>query len=125
MAKREAISMLRGVAISILTVLITVGILFSADAAVVGAWLFDEDDGDEAVDSSGRGIDGVLVGSPERMAGQFGGALKFEPSKYVDFPPPLSEMMILERDKQLSGCNIHAGGFIKWRNLWLLLRYWR
>jgi hypothetical protein len=70
----------------------------SAEAKVIGAWLFDERNGDEALDSSARNVDGVLVGNPERMDGKFGGALKFEPSKYVDFPPPLSETMILEKD---------------------------
>ena len=90
--------MLRSIVISILTILIAIGLSLSTDAAVVGAWLFDEGSGDTAADSSGRGVDGVIVGDPEWVAGQFGGALELEPEKYVDFPPPLSEMMILERD---------------------------
>ena len=86
-----------------MVVILMVGLSFviglkCAEAEVVGAWLFDEGSGNTAADSSGRGVDGVIVGEPEWVAGQFGGALKLEPEKYVDFPPPLSEMMILERD---------------------------
>jgi len=69
-----------------------------ANAKILGAWLFEEGKGDQAKDSSGRSVDGVLVGNPEWVAGKFGTALKFEPNKYVDFPPPLSEKMIIEKD---------------------------
>ena len=69
-----------------------------ADAGVVGAWLFDEGSGDVAKDSSGNGIDGVLTGGPEWVAGKFGSALKFEDNKYVDFPPPTPEPLIIDQD---------------------------
>ena len=36
-----------------------------ADAKVIGAWLFDEGEGDTTEDSSVNGIDGVLIGGPE------------------------------------------------------------
>ena len=50
------------------------------------------------LDSSGRGINGILVREPKRVEGKFGGALKFLPYESVDFPPPLSEKMMLKRD---------------------------
>ena len=86
-----------------MVIILMVGLSFviglkCAEAEVIGAWLFDEGSGNTAADSSGRGVDGVIVGEPEWVAGQFGEALKLEPEKYVDFPPPLSAMMVLERD---------------------------
>ena len=94
--------MVKNVLICGLAVLLILGLFFSigsrsADAKIVGAWLLDEGSGDTARDSSGNGVDGVLTGSPEWVNGKFGKALKFDPSKYVDFPPPLSEKMILEK----------------------------
>jgi len=47
---------------------------------VVGLWLFDEEEGDVAIDSSGNGHDGVITGGPERITGKFGNALKFDGS---------------------------------------------
>lgn len=87
-----------------LSLLLVMGFVFlsvgskPADAKVIGAWLFDEGAGDVARDSSDNGIDGVITGGPEWVDGKFGKALKCEPNKYVDFPPPLSEKMILEKD---------------------------
>jgi len=86
-----------------LVLLVAVGLfislgLGSADAKIIGAWLFDEGSGEKAADSSGNDVDGVIVGGPEWVDGIFGKALKVEPNKYVDFPPPLSEKMILDRD---------------------------
>ena len=46
--------------------------------SVVGLWLFDEEDGDVAIDSSRNGHDGTIVGDPERVEGMFGGALEFD-----------------------------------------------
>jgi len=87
-----------------LALLLMIGFVFLsmgsrlADAKIIGAWLFEEGSGDEAKDSSGNDADGVIIGGPEWVDGKFDKALKFEPNKYVDFPPPLSEKMILERD---------------------------
>ena len=52
---------------------------FSLDEdSVVGIWLFDDDGGDTAKDSSGNGLDGVLINDPEWVdEGKFGGALQF------------------------------------------------
>lgn len=48
--------------------------------SVVGLWLFDEEEGDVAIDSSGNGHDGTIAGDPERITGKFGSALKFDGS---------------------------------------------
>jgi len=44
----------------------------------VGMWLFDEDKGDVAKDSSEKGNDGIIVGKAKRVNGKFGSALKFD-----------------------------------------------
>ena len=44
----------------------------------VGMWLFDEDKGDVAKDSSSKGNDGQIIGKAKRVAGKFGSALKFD-----------------------------------------------
>ena len=46
-----------------LTLVFSIG-LRCADAKVIGAWLFDEGEGDTTEDSSVNGIDGVLIGGP-------------------------------------------------------------
>jgi len=90
--------MLRSVVI--LGFVVVIGLFFSvgAYADVVGAWLFDEGSGEVAADSSGRGVDGVVVGGPEWVDGKFGTALNCVTNKYVDFPQPMSEMLIIDRD---------------------------
>ena len=49
----------------------------------VGVWLFDEDGGDTATDSSGRGFDGALTG-PDWVPGKFGSALEFDGVSWVE-----------------------------------------
>lgn len=44
----------------------------------VGMWLFDDDGGDIATDSSGNENDGMLVANPEWVDGKFGSALEFD-----------------------------------------------
>ena len=45
---------------------------------LVGAWLFDDKNGDTVSDSSGNGIDGKIAkGNPEWVGGKFGGAMEF------------------------------------------------
>jgi len=52
---------------------------------VVGLWLFDEEEGDVAIDSSGNGHAGTISGDPERIEGKFGQALLFDGSDdFVD-----------------------------------------
>ena len=67
-------------------VVCTVGV-FAARGAVdpetaVGVWLMDEDGGDTAADSSGRGFDGTLNG-PDWAPGKFGSALQFDGVSWV------------------------------------------
>lgn len=46
--------------------------------ALVGMWLFDDGSGGKAKDSSGNGLDGILINDPEWVDnGKFGGALQF------------------------------------------------
>ena len=47
---------------------------------VVGIWLFDENSGDVAIDSSGNGNDGKFTGSPKWVTGKFGKALQLDGS---------------------------------------------
>ena len=55
-----------------------------AQADLVGHWTLDEGSGDIAADSSGNGLDGVLVGNPEWISGIIDGALAFDRGSYVD-----------------------------------------
>jgi hypothetical protein len=64
-----------------------------AGADIVGAWLLNGD----GTDSSGNGNDGVVTGEPEWEEGKFGQAMVAVPNKYVDFPPPTSEPMMVEK----------------------------
>ena len=57
----------------------------------VGIWLFDEEDGDTARDSSGNGNDGKILGKIEREKGKFGNGLLFpgvDGKNYVEVPDP-------------------------------------
>lgn len=66
-----------------MVVLLVVGILVSSSYAridpesIVGIWLFDEEEGDIASDSSGNGNDGELKGNLEWVDGKFSTALSF------------------------------------------------
>lgn len=73
------------------TLIFGIGLRY-ADADIVGAWLLDED----GTDSSGNGNDGVVIGDPEWAEGRFGQAMVAVPDKYIDFPPPTSEPMMVE-----------------------------
>lgn len=58
----------------------------------VAVWLFDEGNGDTAMDSSGNGNDGTLVNGPKWVAGQFGKALSFDGTDdYVNVPATVSD----------------------------------
>jgi len=53
--------------------------------ALVGHWKFDDGEGTVAVDSSGNGNDGILMGDPQWTEGKIGGALDFDgDGDYVD-----------------------------------------
>jgi hypothetical protein len=55
-----------------------------ADPDLVGWWTFDEGMGTTAVDWSGHGNHGTMVGSLQRGDGYFGDALAFDGSSYVN-----------------------------------------
>jgi hypothetical protein len=57
-------------------------------ATLAGAWLFDEDDGDMAKDSSGNGNDGTLTKNPKWVEGKFGSALEFDGTNGVEIANP-------------------------------------
>jgi len=77
---------LKDINLMIMVVLLTVGVLVAPGHAeidpetVVGAWLLDEDEGNEAMDSSGNGSTGVAAaGDLEWVTGKFGSALEVVP----------------------------------------------
>ncbi len=60
-----------------------------ASADLVAHWRLDDGAGTTAVDSSGNGYDGTLMGDPTWTAGVFKGALEFDGNgDYVDFGNP-------------------------------------
>jgi len=56
----------------------------TADAELVGWWKLDDGSGTTAIDSSGNGNDGALIGDPQWVDGWIGGALEFDGDDYVD-----------------------------------------
>jgi len=66
---------------------LVLGLISDASAELVAHWKLDEGSGTTAVDATGNGHDGELIGNPEWVTGYFGGGLKFagSPDK-VDVP---------------------------------------
>jgi hypothetical protein len=65
----------------------TMPIILITDPNLVGWWKFDEGQGSVALDWSGHGNHGPLVGDPQWVAGYDGGALDFDGSDdYVEVP---------------------------------------
>jgi len=69
----------------LLVVLFAAGLLFAVSSearidpeTIAGMWLFDEDEGDVANDSSGNGNNGTLINGPDWDDGKFGSALEFD-----------------------------------------------
>jgi hypothetical protein len=65
--------------------LFAAGLLFAVSSeakidpeTIAGMWLFDEDEGDVANDSSGNANDGTLTNGPKWDDGKFGSALEFD-----------------------------------------------
>ncbi|MEA3227245.1 MAG: LamG-like jellyroll fold domain-containing protein, partial [Planctomycetota bacterium] len=70
--------------ISLVLVLVLTG---NASAGLVGQWKLDDGAGTTAVDATGNGNDGTLIGDPQWVVGYFGGALQFSGSTdKVDIP---------------------------------------
>lgn len=72
----------------ILTILVLVlaSVANATDPNLVGWWKLDETSGTIAADSSGKGHNGTVVGSPKWIAGHIGGALRFNGNGYVSLP---------------------------------------
>ncbi|GAF93811.1 unnamed protein product, partial [marine sediment metagenome] len=64
----------------------TLPVIPITDPNLVGWWTFDEGEGTYAIDWSGHGNDGTLIGDPQWVTGQVGGALKFNGAEYVEVP---------------------------------------
>jgi len=59
----------------------------AADPSLVGWWRLDDGSGTTAIDSSGNGNDGDLMGDPQWAVGRIGGALQFNGiDDYVEVP---------------------------------------
>jgi len=73
--------------VSIVSVAMVLGLAGRVSAELVGHWRLDDGAGTTAVDSSGNGHDGELIGNPQWVEGVYGGALQFAgtPDK-VDIP---------------------------------------
>lgn len=65
---------------------------------MVGLWLFDEGKGNTAADSSGNGNDGFLKGNTKWVKGQFGSAVEFAGTDWVEVPDSDS----LDMNKQIT-----------------------
>ncbi|MBN1805411.1 MAG: LamG domain-containing protein [Sedimentisphaerales bacterium] len=64
--------------------LLSVGMTEAADSDLAAHWKFDDGSGTLAVDSTGKGNDGVFVGDPRWVPGKFGGALEFNGDDYLN-----------------------------------------
>jgi len=65
--------------------LVMMGVANAADPSLVAYWQLDEGTGTIAIDSSGNGNDGTLIGGPQWVAGRIKGALQFDGNNdYVD-----------------------------------------
>jgi len=62
----------------------TVPVVAVSDPHLVGWWKLDEGKGNTAVDWSGYGNHGLLVGNPSWVDGLYGGALEFGPDRVVN-----------------------------------------
>lgn len=78
-AKVKARYLLIGVAIMFVAGVLTGSSYAQIDPeTIAGMWLFEEDNGNKAEDSSGNENVGTINGRPDRVDGKFGEALEFE-----------------------------------------------
>jgi hypothetical protein len=88
-----------GICLSLICVLLFAALSHAEidPGAIVGAWLFDEGEGDTAKDFSGNGRDGSIVGDAKWVGGKFGTALEFNGTNvWVNVPEmePLEQVTI-------------------------------
>ncbi|MFC1714957.1 LamG domain-containing protein [Candidatus Poribacteria bacterium] len=72
---------------------------------VLGIWLFDEKQGNVAIDASGNGRDGEIQGSVQPVVGKFGGGFSF--------PGVSDSLVIIPHD---DGLNVGAFSITAWVN---------
>ena len=94
------------------TLLILAGISYAEinfkDCA--GMWLFDEGSGDVALDSSGNGNDGTLMGAPNWVEGEFGKALELNGTDDFVEVPSSDSLNITDVITVMAWVNINAQG---------------
>jgi len=73
--------------ICLISLVLVLGLVSDTSAELVAQWKLDEGTGTTAVDATGNGHDGELIGNPEWVTGYYVGGLKFagSPDK-VDIP---------------------------------------
>ena len=71
--------------LALLALVLNIVLTHSAEAVLVGWWKLDEGAGTVAADSSGNGYDGTITDATWET-GQYGGALGFAGSGYVELP---------------------------------------
>ncbi len=85
--------------ITLSLVLVSTGDSEIDEKSIVGAWLFNENGGKKAADSSGNGYDGELVGGAKFVKGKFGNAIELNgKDAWVTVPAidPLDEFSLLK-----------------------------
>ena len=70
--------------ICLISSILVLSFLSSANADLVGHWSLNEGSGSIVHDLSGNGNDGTFVGNPQWIIGVNGGALDFDGESYVD-----------------------------------------
>ena len=75
-----------------------------------GIWLFDEGSGDVALDSSGNGNDGTLMGAPNWVEGEFGKALELNGTDDFVEVPSSDSLNITDVITVMAWVNINAQG---------------
>ena len=79
--------------------------------SIVGIWLFDDDKGGKALDSSGNELHGQINGNPAEVEGKFGSALEFtgggdtvELVRFgLDFPTDIVTIVTWAKVKEVKG----------------------
>jgi len=66
------------------SVALLLGLTGAVHAELVGHWALDDGEGEKAIDSSGNGFDGTLIGNLTWITGHVVGALEFDGESYVD-----------------------------------------
>jgi hypothetical protein len=71
----------------LISFVLLLGLVSNASADLVGQWKLDDGAGTTAMDATGNGHDGELIGNPQWVVGYFGGGLQFSGSTdKVDIP---------------------------------------